>query len=114
MIHRTIINNKQVIGVVKDFHYRSLYYEIEPIIIELSPLKIIGEVGIRISPYNVPKTIKHIENTWNDFNKGKEAPFKFLFIDEKINMIYRRIQNFGKTITYCTLFAIFVRHALAY
>ena len=103
-----IINNKQVIGVVKDFHYRSLYYEIEPIIIELSPLKIIGEVGIRISPYNVPKTIKHIENTWNDFNKGKEAPFKFLFIDEKINMIYRRIQNFGKTITYCTLFAIFV------
>ena len=68
----------------------------------------IGYVGIKLSPHNVQETIKFIERTWNDFNKGKEAPFKFEFVDETINKLYLDTQNFGKAINYCTLFAIFV------
>ncbi|MCD4795561.1 MAG: ABC transporter permease, partial [Candidatus Cloacimonetes bacterium] len=65
-------------------------------------------VGIKLSPHNVQETIKFIEQTWNNFNKGREAPFEFEFVDETINKLYWDTQNFGKAINYCTLFAIFV------
>ncbi len=102
------IENSQIIGVVKDFHFHSLYYKIEPMIFRYCPLSHIGYVGIKLSPHNVQETIKFIEQTWNNFNKGKEAPFKFEFVDEAINQMYWKTQNFAKTINYCTLFAIFV------
>ncbi len=102
------IRDLQIIGVVKDFHYHSLYYEIEPMIFQYCRSSHIGYVGMKLSPYNVQETIKFIEQTWNDFNKGKEAPFKFEFVDETINQMYWETQNFGKAINYCALFAIFV------
>jgi len=103
-----LIENSQIIGVVKDFHYHSLYYKIEPTIFRLSPPKSIDGIGIRLSPYNVSETIDYIERTWNSFNKGDDALFKYEFVDEKINQMYWETQNFGKAINYCTLFAIFV------
>jgi len=102
------IENSKIIGVVKDFHYHSLYYKVEPTIFRLCSPKSINGIGIRLSHYNVSKTIDYIERTWNSFNKGEDAPFKYEFVDEKIHQMYWETQNFGKAINYCTLFAIFV------
>ncbi len=106
-IGKTIRDNK-IIGIVKDFHFHSLYLKIEPMIFRYSPISHNRYVGIKLSPHNVQETIKFIEQTWNKFNTGKEAPFEFEFVDETIDQLYWETQNFGKTITYCTLFAIFV------
>ncbi|MDA3814040.1 MAG: ABC transporter permease [Candidatus Cloacimonetes bacterium] len=102
------IRDKEIIGIVKDFHFHSLYYEIESMIFQYSPISQNGYVGIKLSPYNVQETIKFIEQTWSKFNTGKEAPFEFEFVDETIDQLYWETQNFGKAISYCTLFAIFV------
>jgi len=102
------VDNNKIIGVVKDFHYHSLYYEVEPTIFRLTPKKSIDGIAVRLSPYNVSETIEYIERIWNSFNKGEDAPFQYGFIDEEINQMYWETQNFGKVINYCTLFAIFV------
>jgi len=102
------IENDKIIGVVKDFHYHSLYYEVEPTIFKLSSLQSINGIAVRLSPYNVSETIDYIKHTWKSFNKGSDAPFKYDFIDEKINQMYLETQNFGKVINFCTIFAIFV------
>lgn len=103
-----LIDNSKIIGVIKDFHYHSLYNEVEPTIFKLSPPKSINGIAIRLSPYNVSETIDYIEHTWKSFNKGSDAPFRYDFVDERINQMYWETQNFGKVINYCTLFAIFV------
>ncbi|MDO9576285.1 MAG: ABC transporter permease [Candidatus Cloacimonadales bacterium] len=102
------IENSQIIGVVKDFHFHSMYYKIEPMIFRYCPLAHIGYVGIRLAPHNVQESIKYIEQTWNKFNQGKDAPFNFEFIDETLDQLYRDTQNFSRMILYCTLFAVFV------
>jgi len=102
------IEDSRIIGVVKDFRYHSLYYEVEPTIFKLSSLQSINGIAIRLSPYNVSETIDFIKHTWKSFNKGSDSPFKYDFIDEQINQMYLETQNFGKVINYCTLFAIFV------
>ena len=102
------IRDMEIIGIVKDFHFHSLYLKIEPMIFSYSPISHNGYVGIKLSPHNVQETIKFIEQTWSKFNTGKEAPFEFEFVDETIDQLYWETQNFGKTINYCTLFAIFV------
>ena len=102
------IEGYQIIGVVNDFHFHSLYYEIEPMIFSYCPLSHIGYVGIRLSSNNVPESIKFIEKTWNKFNIGKEAPFEYEFVDEGFDQLYRDALNFSKMILYCTIFAIFI------
>jgi putative ABC transport system permease protein len=102
------IEDSQIIGVIKDFHFHSMYRKIKPMVFRYCPLSHLGYVGIRMSPHNVPESIKFIEQTWNKFNIGKEAPFEFRFVDETFDLLYRDSLNFSRMILYCTIFAIFV------
>jgi len=102
------LEEAQIIGVVDDFHYHSLNLELKPMLFRLSPLAHITEVGIRLSPHNIPESLKFIEKTWNKFNLGKEAPFAFSFVDDMFEMFYRDSMNFSKMIMYCTILAIFI------
>lgn len=102
------IEDSQIIGVIDDFHFHSMYSKIKPMVFHHCPLAHIDCVGIRLSPHNVAESIKFIEQTWKKFNTGKEAPFEFRFVDESFTMLYRKSVNFSKMIIYCTIFAIFI------
>jgi ABC-type antimicrobial peptide transport system permease subunit len=95
----------QIIGVVKDYHFRSLHAPIEPLILILAP-GYSNVMCIRINSQNLPQTIRYIENTWQKF--VADYPFNYRFLDESLHNLYRAEQRVGKIINYFSFLAIFV------
>ncbi len=94
-----------VIGVVKDFHFRSLHEEIEPTMIHLSrgsPEFLI----VRTQPGSFEYNIENIQKTWKNVNP--ELPFDYEFIDESFSNLYSSEKKLSLLLTYLTIFAIFI------
>jgi putative ABC transport system permease protein len=86
------IGNREgtIIGVVKDYHHQSLHGQIMPVV--LSPSTELGMISVRISPVNVPGTLRFLENTWNKINRSP-YPFYYTFADESIDKLYQSEQK---------------------
>src|SRR5256885_9877695 len=53
----------KIIGVMKDFHYRSLQQDIKPLSMRIEPNNC-NLVSVNIAASNLPATIAAIENKW--------------------------------------------------
>ncbi len=95
----------QIIGVIKDFHYKSLHTEIEPLILIAEPGRYFYACT-RINSANVPATIKFMENTWKKLVPG--FPFEYSFLDERIDNLYRAEQRMGNVFKYFTILGMFI------
>ncbi len=76
-----------VVGVVKDFHYRSLRETVEPIMLFIPPPGWLLTVSVRIRPGEVEETLAALEATWATFDPAH--PFTYSFFDETFNHLYR-------------------------
>lgn len=77
-----------VLGVLKDFNYRSLKYDIEPVILYYNP---IGTMAyIKTSAENTEKTLAGAKMIWKQYN-GR-FPFHYRFMDEGYQAQYRTEQ----------------------
>ena len=95
---------RTIIGVVQNFHFRSLHHKIRPAVLPLSTYT--GRLLVRIHPKNVPGTIAFIKEQWE-----KIAPnhaFNFSFIDEALDKQYKKEERWNQMIQYATGFAIFI------
>jgi len=99
-----IIEPGKVIGIVSDFHYRSLHHPIEPFSLYLYP--IINYVGIKIGTGNLPDTITLLEEAWSKVLPDR--PFDYSFYDDDLNRIYRTDMMMGKMFTAFAFLAIFL------
>ena len=102
---RTISRAKTIIGVVGDFHFRSLHHEIGPVIMPLFTTDH-SSLLVRIHPENVPGTIAFMEEKWKEIAPALE--FRFSFVDENIDRQYRKEERWNLMIQYATGFAIFI------
>ena len=64
-----------IIGVVKNFHFKSMHYKIEPLIMTLDPDI---EFFIRMKPDKVTSTVHYIKKTYKSFNLTYLLNFHFL------------------------------------
>ena len=87
----------RVIGVVKDFHLRTIHDEIEPVVI-LSHLYH-QYVLIRLEPDGTSETISRISEAWR--NVDASFPMDYTFLDEDFDRLYRDDRRLGE------VFAIF-------
>lgn len=94
-----------VIGVVKDFHFRSLHEKIEPTMIHFSQ-SIPNLLILRLYPGNIQKNMELLEKTWTNLNP--ELPFDYEFIDESFNGLYNSEQRLSYLFTYLSVFALFI------
>ncbi len=94
----------KVIGVVKDFHFKSLRDNIEPLVFELGRSR--GFVSFKISSENIPETIDFLENKWDEFAPGQ--PFAYSFLDERFNDMYEAEQKLGEIFGVFAFLAIFI------
>ena len=78
-------NEAQVVGVVKNFNYKSLRREVEPMALFLYP-DYIREISVRIMPGNVGKNLGFIQKTWQTAFPGEE--FEYNFLDNRIDKLY--------------------------
>ncbi|MBB6612500.1 ABC transporter permease [Pontibacter sp. Tf4] len=92
--------NGRVIGVVKDYNYRSLHSKIEPLIISLDPN--FGKLLIRVqAKAPLPATLTSIETIWKKHFPG--YPMDYSFLDESFHQQY---QAEDKMLTIFTFFAV--------
>ena len=94
-----------VIGVVRDFHLRSLHEEIEPIFICKWQEKW-NWLSVKIGPENVPSTIDFMESKWKQFIPNR--PFESWFLSENLEGFYLREIKIFSVLEIFSLLASFV------
>jgi len=75
----------RVVGVVRDFHFRSLHHRVEPLAILLYPSS--SHIYIRIAPHNTASTLGEIRSAWQ--RVVNDRPFNYFFLDENFARLYR-------------------------
>ena len=87
----------QVIGVVNDYHQKSLYNPIEPLVFVYRPTAFV--VHAKVKPSNLAATLKGVEADWKSVFPAQE--FKYTFLDDEFNQQFIADQKRG------TLFSVF-------
>ncbi|MFC1726422.1 ABC transporter permease, partial [candidate division KSB1 bacterium] len=98
-------NQANIVGVVKDFHYKPLQAEIGPIMISYSPERFYY-MYIKIRSDNIQAAIGHIENMYKKFSPGYN--FEYNFLDEDYDRMYRGVRRAGAILGYFALLAVIV------
>ncbi len=91
-----------IIGVMRDFQFKSMTETIQPhaLLLEYSP----GAVNVKFNKESAAEVISSVESIWNKFAEGR--PFEYSFLDQIFESSFRD-QNRDKTI-----FAIFAALAI--
>lgn len=94
---------KQVIGVMKDFHNESLKTEVGPAILVYTknPSQY---VNIRLNPLEIKSSMNAIESKWNEM--VSDRPFQYQFYDEYYDSQYRKEIRLGQIFNIFSLIAI--------
>lgn len=74
-----------VIGVVEDFHYRSLHTVIEPALMELDPTEG-GTVYVRVKQEHAKDVIAAAQNAWRKYEPY--LPLQYAYLDEQLARQY--------------------------
>ncbi len=77
-------NQYQIIGVVKDFHFESLYEKIKPCFLRVFPNN--GNILVKISAGAEKETISSLQALYKQYNPG--LPFEYRFMDEDYQALY--------------------------
>ena len=94
-----------IIGVINDYHQKSLRYPLEPII--LQPFYGTNNpFSIKVNTTDLASTINAIKTKYASFFPG--SLFNYYFLDEKFNAQYKNEQLFGKAFSVFAAFAIFI------
>jgi putative ABC transport system permease protein len=81
-----------VIGVAKDFHYRSLHAEIYSLAL-FGPRRAPRYVAARIAPEDMPGTLAALQGIWKQFS---DLPFEYAFLADDLAAQYRAEDRLAK------------------
>lgn len=93
----------EVIGVVQDFHFRSLHEEIQPLIFFVQP-DWFSVVSVRVHPDQVPEALAFLENTWEQMDP--RHLFTYSFLDDTFAQLYASETRMGRLMSSLALVAI--------
>lgn len=94
-----------IIGVVKDFHFRSLQENIKPLTMRIEPQDC-DMISVNVAPGDLSGTLAAIERKWRTLMPDR--PFSYFFLDEFFDRQYRTEERFGKLFFNFALLAIII------
>jgi putative ABC transport system permease protein len=94
-----------VIGVVKDFHFRSFQEQIQPLALRVAP-GFFTFLTLNVSDENMPERIAQLEKKWKVL--APDVPLIYFFADDAYNNQYLEEQRFGKLFMGLASFAILI------
>lgn len=95
----------EVIGVMKDWHQKSLHEKVLPIIFNYDPARF-TYVSVKMEGPSLKETVEEIEKTWSLVFEG--IPFDYFFADDNFNQQYKSDQQLGKIILLFSVLSIFI------
>lgn len=96
--------DKEVIGVIKDFNFESLKEEVKPAFLKYDPA-FAEKVMVRLSPENQQASIAGISKI---FETMTSQPLQYSFLDEDYQTLYQAEQRVAKLANYFGVIAIFL------
>lgn len=109
----------EIIGVVKDFNYESLYTKVTPLVMVMDAMipfsgseninignTPVPKLMIRFRPGNLSASVEQVKNSWDKLTDGEE--FVFAFVDQALAEQYRNDLNLGKIVSIATLLAMII------
>ncbi|UZR92412.1 ABC transporter permease [Chondrinema litorale] len=100
------LKSGRIIGVVKDFHYRSLHQKVEAAVLQIYPTAysfILASIGTNNS---IPNSLKGIEKVWREY--APENPFDYQFVDNSFDKSYQAEQKLGSIFIVFALVSVFI------
>ncbi len=98
-------NQRTIIGVVKDFHFASMRFKIEPLVMFFNPNGG-GNLAIKFNAENVSETMALVQEAWNEVYPN--SPIEYRFFDEEFGQQYESDERFGRLVFSFTWLAIFI------
>lgn len=94
-----------IIGVVKDFHFKSLHDKIGPMVIADIPGKV-NCIYVKMIPGATTEVIHSAQTVWQQF--FPDDPFAYNFLDASYNSLYKAEQQIATLITLFAGISVFV------
>ena len=95
----------EVIGVLKDYHVKSLHSPIDPLMLKMSS-NFFSFMSVRIAPGNIENTLSRIEKKLHEFDPAYETDY--FFIDAAFDNLYDSEQRSFRLFTYAAILAILI------
>jgi putative ABC transport system permease protein len=96
-----------IIGVMKDFHFESLHFQIKPLIVLMYGPENRGRyVSVRINSEGIRETMAYLESTWRRF--ADNQAFEYEFFDDHFAKIYKAEERTGQIFFAFSLLAIII------
>jgi putative ABC transport system permease protein len=97
--------NNPIVGVIKDFNFKSAHKKIEPMLIYLDANEYY-RIAVRLGAGNL---VEHTEAVKDVFKKmNPNAPFEYVFLDEEIDQSYRDEERTSQIFSYLSALSIFI------
>ena len=92
-----------IVGVVEDFHHRSLQNPIEPLLIYPCSY-LFTQAGIQLQSNDLSQTLQTIQSVWEE--TFPDHVFAYQFLEDSVAQFYEKEQRIGKLIRIFTFVAI--------
>ena len=95
-----------VIGVVKDYYFKSLHQNIEPFAMILAAEQGFNWVFIKTTSASISSVVQFAEQEWSRTNPGH--PFEYSFVDSHNDMMYQSEMKLSRLFSIFTGIAIYI------
>jgi len=100
---------REIVGIMKDFHYESLKGPIEPLVVRLAPAADLVRqarfLSLKLRQGDIPATLAFVKEKWAE---RSERGFDFFFADENFDALYWSEERIARIITAFAVMAVFV------
>jgi len=104
-LEETIWGDVPIKGVMKNFVYRTLHFEIEPLLL-VYDWEQTYNLSIKLDGSNISSTISLIQEKYNEYDEKDN--FDYYFLDDDFERYYRAEIRFGQIFSFFSILAILV------
>lgn len=103
----SVLKRGNVIGVVKDFHVKSLHEQIEPLVLFVWRPRL-QHIYVRVAPGQTRTALATLEKHWQTTFPDSPFPFEYTFLDEHLEHLYQNEQRLAQIFGYFASLAILI------
>lgn len=98
----------RVVGVVRDFHQRSLQFEVEPAVflLDRNGTNFCIRISETITPSDIPAVLTALENAYRQF--FPHDPFEYFFLEDRFDLQYHEDRRFSALFSFFSILALFI------
>jgi putative ABC transport system permease protein len=102
-------DHREIVGIMKDFHFESLKSPIAPLVVRYVPdAELVSRtrfLSLKLKRGDIPTTVDFVKSKWA---ARSERGFSFFFADENFDALYRAEERIGRILTAFAVMAVFV------